>query len=193
MRPNRLLIVPLLLACASWIAACGGTPPTSVEAEAPAAVGVPMPGVDRRAAQAPADADVAPDQASTSPDDAGAASPDDTRARIDTLLGDAGQYEAVFDGFKAAVTADDRTAVVEYLRFPLRVGAGREVADAEAFLRDYDAIVTPDVADAVAAQEFGDLFVNQDGVMIGRGQVWLNGTCLDDACARTEVRVVTIQ
>ncbi len=29
--------------------------------------------------------------------------------------------------------------------------------------------------------------------MIGDGQVWLNGACLDQACSRTEVKVVTIQ
>jgi len=29
--------------------------------------------------------------------------------------------------------------------------------------------------------------------MIGNGQVWLNGICGDAACARSDVRVVSIQ
>ena len=46
---------------------------------------------------------------------------------------------------------------------------------------------------AVSAQDFGKVFVNQQGVMIGDGQVWLSGQCLDAACTRTEVKVITIQ
>jgi hypothetical protein len=29
--------------------------------------------------------------------------------------------------------------------------------------------------------------------MIGNGQAWLNGTCLDQACSRSDVKVVTLQ
>ncbi|KAG1258223.1 hypothetical protein G6F65_015650 [Rhizopus arrhizus] len=44
----------------------------------------------------------------------------------------------------------------------------------------------------MSGQDFGKVFVNQQGVMIGDGQVWLTGECLDKACARTEVKVGTI-
>ena len=46
---------------------------------------------------------------------------------------------------------------------------------------------------AVSEQDFGKVFVNQQGVMIGDGQVWLNGQCLDQSCTKTEVKVITIQ
>ncbi|KAG1477546.1 hypothetical protein G6F54_014071 [Rhizopus delemar] len=61
------------------------------------------------------------------------------------------------------------------------------------FQRNYEKIITPAVVKAMSGQDFGKVFVNQQGVMIGDGQVWLTGECLDKACARTEVKVGTIQ
>jgi hypothetical protein len=43
---------------------------------------------------------------------------EDARARIESLLGDAAQFEKVFNAFKAAVVGGDRAAVVEEVRFP---------------------------------------------------------------------------
>ena len=46
---------------------------------------------------------------------------------------------------------------------------------------------------AITAQKWQDLFVNYQGIMIGNGQVWINGICKDDKCAAFDVKVVTIQ
>jgi len=118
---------------------------------------------------------------------------DDARARIETLLGDAAQYEKVFNAFRTAVVGGDRAAVVEEVRFPLNIGGGKTIAGPGEFQRSYEKIITPAVVKAVSAQDFGKVFVNQQGVMIGDGQVWLSGQCLDAACTRTEVKVITIQ
>jgi len=118
---------------------------------------------------------------------------EDVRARIETLLGDAAQYEKVFNAFRTAVIGGDRAAVVEEVRFPLNVANGKKITGPGEFQRNYEKIITPAVVKAVSAQDFGKVFVNQQGVMIGDGQVWLNGQCLDKACAQTEVKVVTIQ
>jgi hypothetical protein len=109
------------------------------------------------------------------------------------VLGDAAQYEAVFNAFQKAVNGGDRAAVVEEVRFPLNIANGARITGPGEFQRNYERILTPAVRKAIAAQKFDDVMVNQQGVMIGDGQVWLNGTCLDPACSRTEVKVVTIQ
>jgi len=120
----------------------------------------------------------------------------DSRTRIETLLGDAAHYEQVFKALQQGIAAQDRVAVAALMRYPLRVetdGRVREIADADAFQRAYDSIIIPSVASAVAAQSFDTVFANWQGVMIGNGQVWLNGQCEDVACTRSDVKVVTIQ
>ena len=135
-------------------------------------------------------AKAAAEPAGAAPTDAPA---EDARARIETLLGDAAQYEKVFNAFKTAVVGGDRAAVVEEVRFPLNIANGRKITGPGEFQRNYEKIITPAVVKAVSEQDFGKVFVNQQGVMIGDGQVWLNGQCLDQACTKTEVKVITIQ
>jgi len=168
----RAFLAPALL-----LAACAQpAPPTAPEAT-PAAAPAAEP------VQAAPAAPAAPASEQT----------DDARARIETLLGDAAQYEKVFNAFRTAVVGGDRAAVVEEVRFPLNISGGKTIAGPGEFQRSYEKIITPAVVKAVSAQDFGKVFVNQQGVMIGDGQVWLSGQCLDAACTRTEVKVITIQ
>lgn len=181
MRRMACLIPALMLAACSQPAA----PPAEPAADAPppmeaSALATPAASATEPAASAPA----AP---------AAEAPAEDARARIETLLGDAAQFEKVFNAFKAAVVGGDRAAVVEEVRFPLNVGGGKKITGPGEFQRNYEKIITPAVVKAVSEQDFGKVFVNQQGVMIGSGQVWLNGQCLDQACTKTEVKVITIQ
>ncbi|HHA2740594.1 hypothetical protein JAK62_12365 [Stenotrophomonas maltophilia] len=181
MRRMACLIPALLLAACSQPAAPPAEPavdaPPPMEASAPATPAAP-------AAEPAASAPAAP---------AAEAPAEDARARIETLLGDAAQYEKVFNAFKTAVVGGDRAAVVEEVRFPLNIAGGKKITGPGEFQRNYEKIITPAVVKAVSEQDFGKVFVNQQGVMIGDGQVWLNGTCLDKACTQTEVKVITIQ
>ncbi|MBA0436648.1 hypothetical protein D7Y55_18985 [Stenotrophomonas maltophilia] len=180
MRRMAYLIPALLLAACSQPA-----PPAEPAADAPP----PM--------QASASATPAAEPAATAPAtpvvDAPAAEEGDARARIESVLGDAAQYEKVFNAFKTAVVGGDRAAVVEEVRFPLNIAGGKKITGPGEFQRNYEKIITPAVVKAMSGQDFGKVFVNQQGVMIGDGQVWLTGECLDKACARTEVKVGTIQ
>lgn len=185
MRMIAVLIPALLLA------ACSQPAPPAPPAEP--AVDAPPP-MEASAAATPAaePAKPAAEPASTAPTatDEPAA---DARARIETLLGDAAQYEKVFNTFKTAVIGGDRAAVVEEVRFPLNISGGKKITGPGEFQRNYEKIITPAVVKAVSEQDFSKVFVNQQGVMIGDGQVWLNGQCLDQACTKTEVKVITIQ
>lgn len=184
MRRMAYLIPALLLAACSQPAppaepAVDAPPPMEVGAAATPAAEPAMP-----AAEPAATAPAAP---------AADAPAEDARARIESVLGDAAQYEKVFNAFKTAVVGGDRAAVVEEVRFPLNISGGKKITGPGEFQRNYENIITPAVVKAVSEQEFGKVFVNQQGVMIGDGQVWLNGQCLDKACAQTEVKVITIQ
>jgi len=189
----RLSRLTLLIALPLSLAACGA-PDAAAPADAAA-----VPPAERTDAAAPQSGDAAPPpmtasaamQAPVEPVET--AHEDGARQRIAALLGDAEQYEQVFTAFKAAVVAGDRPNVVEYVRFPLRVADGRQIADAGEFQRNYERIITPAVVKALQAQDFDSVFVNAQGVMVGQGQVWFNGQCLDTACTHTDVKVVTIQ
>ncbi|HDS1146982.1 TPA: hypothetical protein QDZ88_000559 [Stenotrophomonas maltophilia] len=172
MRRMAYLIPALLLAACSQPA-----PPAEPAADAP-------PPMEAGAAATPAAEPAAP---------AADVPAEDARARIEAVLGDAAQYEKVFNAFKTAVVGGDRAAVVEEVRFPLNISGGKKITGPGEFQRNYEKIITPAVVKAVSEQDFGKVFVNQQGVMIGDGQVWLTGECLDKACARTEVKVGTIQ
>ncbi len=169
---------------ALFLAACS-QPPAEPAVDAP-------PPMEASAAATPAaePAKAAAEPAGAAPTDAPA---EDARARIESLLGDAAQYEKVFNAFRTAVVGGDRAAVVEEVRFPLNIANGRKITGPGEFQRNYEKIITPAVVKAVSEQDFGKVFVNQQGVMIGDGQVWLNGQCLDQACTKTEVKVITIQ
>ncbi|MCF3526896.1 hypothetical protein [Stenotrophomonas maltophilia] len=176
MRRMAYLIPALLLAACSQ-----PEPPAQPAADAP-------PPMEANAAATPAE------PAAAAPAAPAAEAPaEDARARIESLLGDAAQFEKVFNAFKTAVVGGDRAAVVEQVRFPLNISDGKKITGPGEFQRNYEKIITPAVVKAVSGQDFGKVFVNQQGVMIGDGQVWLNGTCLDKACTQTEVKVITIQ
>lgn len=180
MRRMAYLIPALLLAACSQPA-----PPAKPAADAP-------PPMEASAPAAPA-APPAEPTATTPAAPAAEAPAEDARVRIESLLGDAAQYEKVFNAFKTALVGGDRAAVVEEVRFPLNIAGGKKITGPGEFQRNYEKIITPAVVKAVSEQDFGKVFVNQQGVMIGDGQVWLNGQCLDQACTKTEVKVITIQ
>ncbi len=178
MRTIAVLIPALLLAACSQPAA----PPAEPAVDAP-------PPMEANVAATPA---AEPTTAAPAVPEAEAPA-EDARARIESLLGDAAQFEKVFNAFKAAVVGGDRAAVVEQVRFPLNISDGKKITGPGEFQRNYEKIITPAVVKAVSGQDFGKVFVNQQGVMIGSGQVWLNGQCLDQACTKIEVKVITIQ
>ena len=115
---------------------------------------------------------------------------------IDEVLGDHVRYEAVIRQLQRAVAANDTAAVAALVNYPfvtVRDGESLRVADAEAFVREYDRIMTPAIAEAIKRQKYSQLMVNYKGVMFGNGEAWVNGICKDDACKEVDVRVVALQ
>ncbi|MDZ4046799.1 MAG: hypothetical protein U1E00_00395, partial [Pseudoxanthomonas sp.] len=143
---------------------------------------------------APAGPVAAPPAAAPAP--AIADDPSAVNQAIDEALGDHVRYEAVIRQFQQAVAANDAAAVAALVDYPfatVRDGQPLKIADAEAFVRDYDRIMTPPIAEAIKRQRYSELMVNYKGVMFGNGEAWVNGICKDDACKNVDVRVVALQ
>lgn len=112
-----------------------------------------------------------------------------------TVFGESEKFEVAFADLQAAVTAGDAEAVAAMATYPLvvEVGERREIESAEAFVAEYDEIVTVPIARIITEQAYGDLIANFDGIAFGSGEVWLTGVCDDDDCANWEVKIITIQ
>lgn len=201
----RLSRTPLLLAlaCPLWLAACSEPAPPAAQdppaADAAPATSIPStrptPGDEVPASGLSPDSVSAGVEADAVPA-AAAEGEGDARARIERLLGDADQYETLFNHLQRGVAANDAAAVAALMRYPLNVHVGgnkRSVADAATFQRDYSRIITPEIAKVIAEEKFDGLFVNGQGVMLGSGQVWMNGKCLDKECSKADAKVVTVQ
>lgn len=87
-------------------------------------------------------------------------------------------FVKMFEIAKTAVAADDKEAVAELVLFPLRVNAetSREVTSKEAFIAQYDTIITDPVKAALAKQKVDELFVRDQGVMVGAGEIWFGAS-----------------
>ena len=176
---------PIAAFAALWLAACT---PAAPDAAPPAAEAVPP-------AAASADATSA-SPATTPPVAEVVDDPLAVNQAIDEVLGDHVRYEAVIRQLQRAVAANDTAAVAALVNYPfvtVRDGESLRVADAEAFVREYDRIMTPPIAEAIKRQKYSQLMVNYKGVMFGNGEAWVNGICKDDACKDVDVRVVALQ
>lgn len=119
-----------------------------------------------------------------------------TSESIQFLLGDSTQYREAITAFQKAVKAHDAAGVAALVSYPIKVrigGSKRTIKTPQKFIAKYDSIVTPAIATAVEDQPWDDLFVNYQGVMLGRGEVWFNGKCRDKDCKVAPVRMYTIQ
>lgn len=115
---------------------------------------------------------------------------------LDNAFGSHDNYLAVINSFQAAVKAHDTTAVAAAVRYPIGVeinGKATTIKSASDFTKNYDAIMTKEITDAVINQNLDDLFVNWKGVMFGNGQIWINGICNDSTCKNVDIKVATIQ
>jgi predicted lipid-binding transport protein (Tim44 family) len=115
---------------------------------------------------------------------------------IDDLLGDHERYQAVIQQFQKAVADKDAATVASLVEYPFTAtidGKRVKIANGDAFVQQYEKIVTPAIANVITQQKYSELMVNYKGVMFGSGEAWINGICKDKACQKFDVRVVAIQ
>ena len=95
-------------------------------------------------------------------------------------------YGAFLSRLQSAMRSSDRRGVTALISFPLRVnGAGgpRLYRDARSVERDFDRIFTPRVKQAIARQRADQLFVRDQGAMIGDGEIWFDNSCPNSSCS----------
>lgn len=121
----------------------------------------------------------------------------DTDAAINNfLVGTSGQYRAAFDRLQQGVRNDDAAAVSKIVRYPISVtikGKKATIKSASAFVKRYPEIISPDIASVIKSQKYADVMINDQGMMFGSGEIWINGICRDTRCNKADVRVITIQ
>ncbi|MGO4545229.1 hypothetical protein AB4Z29_10545 [Paenibacillus sp. 2TAB23] len=89
-------------------------------------------------------------------------------------INDPAAFIKLFKATQAAVAADDKAAVAAFILLPLHVNGPTPFAirSKEAFIAQYDNIMTKPIKDALAAQKVEELFVRDQGVMVGNGELW---------------------
>ena len=93
-------------------------------------------------------------------------------------INDPKAFIKMFEVVKAAVAADEKAAVAELVLFPLQVNGETpaKIKSKEEFIAKYDQIMTKPVKDALAAQKVDELFVRDQGVMVGDGELWFGAS-----------------
>lgn len=95
----------------------------------------------------------------------------------------AAEFEKTFASLQAAVAANDRGKAADLILYPLRVNGWMDETNGKSTVQfatkqevmdNYDEIFTTQVKAAIAKQKVADLFVNWQGVMVGKGEAWLS-------------------
>ncbi len=120
---------------------------------------------------------------------------DDVNQQIDTVLGPHAVYQTAIETIQKALTEGEIDGIAGYIPFgePIKVnGEDVVIADEADLAARFEELFNDKVVNAVTGQDYGTLFVNQDGIMFGDGELWLAGVCLDDTCADVFVNIVAI-
>ena len=115
---------------------------------------------------------------------------------IDLSVGDHVKVRQLLTNLQQAVAKHNAAAVAALVHYPIKVNPGKKpftVKNEKAFIKDYDDIITPDIAAAIFKQKYENLFVNSQGAMIGDGEVWITGFCRDKTCKQSDIKIGTIQ
>lgn len=82
------------------------------------------------------------------------------------------------DTIKQAVANDNREKISSLINYPMNIYDGGELIktypDSASVLENYDLIFSDQVKSELAKATFDTLFVTQEGIMIGQGQIWFN-------------------
>jgi hypothetical protein len=122
--------------------------------------------------------------------------PTDLDKSIDLSVGSHVKVEHLLTELQASVAKHNTAAVAALVHYPIKVNPGKHpitIKSPKAFVKDYDRIITADISDVIFKQKYEALFVNSQGVMLGDGEVWITGFCLDKNCKNSEIKIGTIQ
>ena len=122
---------------------------------------------------------------------------DDVFAALEGVYGieEAGNFEAYFTALTTAFAEDDRATIAAMGGYPFEVAANGELYDIlapEDLIANFDALLLPETVEAIAAQDYADLIVTDEGVGFANGALWLANVCADEACASSDWLITRI-
>ena len=124
---------------------------------------------------------------------------DDINQRLDSLFGKHAEYQEFHNQLVEAVGRDDRAALANMVHYPLRRnhnGVTTEYHTQADFIKNYPIIFNEAVRAAVLGQDFSELFANYNGIMYGRGELWVSELCVDycprDTCNTWAIGIYSI-
>jgi hypothetical protein len=88
---------------------------------------------------------------------------------------DVEEVKAFFYKLKNAIDTDDDIWLGENISYPMKVSRDGKViliSSARVFKENYELVINKEIREAIECQEFDDLFVNWEGIMVGQGAVW---------------------
>jgi hypothetical protein len=116
---------------------------------------------------------------------------------ITANIGDPTKFRAVMTALQQATQKHDAPAVAALVSYPIDINPHTKqvlhILTPDAFIAQFDRIVTPHIAEVIEKQKYKDLFVNYQGAMFGSGEVWIAGICKDNTCKQTDIKIRTIQ
>ncbi len=115
---------------------------------------------------------------------------------IDNVLGDHAAYHQLITTLQHGVAERNPATVAPLVKYPITViidGKKTVIHSEKTFIQNYEQIITAPIALAITQQQYRDLLVNFQGVMMGNGQIWINGVCLDKSCKKSVPKIITIQ
>lgn len=113
-------------------------------------------------------------------------------ARIEQVAGiEAAAASGFFEQLRRAVGTNDRVAACALVAFPLQHPGG-DVADAAACEARYDSIFSIPIRRAVGRQQWKELFVTEEGVVLGNGELVFAARCARRPCGSDALRITAI-
>lgn len=92
-------------------------------------------------------------------------------------IDNAAEFEKTFNTVKDLVAKDNKTEVAKYVMYPINAyvdGKKTAISKEADFVKNYDKIMNAKVKKALANQNVANTFVNQYGVMVGKGELWFS-------------------
>jgi hypothetical protein len=95
-----------------------------------------------------------------------------------------------------SVRKNDVFALSKIVRYPITLktpqGKNIKVLNPKEFVANYPRVISANWNKAVLRQTYEKLFENWQGIMIGRGEIWFSGICIDNACVKRELKIIAI-
>lgn len=115
--------------------------------------------------------------------------------RMDYLFGEHKIHKEFFFEMKKAVLNSDSLKVADLIKYPITIkinGKKTKIKNNREFLKHYSRIIDAHIIETVRNQKYAELFANYQGVMIGNGEIWFSGVCLDPKCKNTVVKIIAV-